>query len=137
MQVVFALDDQSLENGCSLVAPGSHVSGEFADRAFKDLEPVEAEAGDLIVWDSRLWHGAAANTSGRSRWSLVATFRAWWAKQSMDIPRGLPNDLYRQLSDEQKALLGFCSIPPRNEHERISMKVSYVDLRQDVSDYFD
>ena len=137
MQVIFILDDQTLENGCSLIVPGSHRLGEFPDRTFEGTVPLESKAGDMIVWDSRLWHGAGGNTLGHSRWSLIATFRMWWAKQTMDIPRGTPAKVYDRISDEQKALLGFCSIPPKNESERISMKVGYADLKPHVSDYLD
>ena len=136
MQVAFILDDQSESNGCTVVVPRSHQIGEFSDRSFGDVVPIEARRGDVVVWDSRLWHGARANETETARWSLIATFRMWWLKQSMDIPRGLPEEIYAALSDEERSLLGYCSIPPTNEHQRISMKIGYEELKPRVSDYF-
>jgi hypothetical protein len=135
MQIVFLLDAMDSSNGCTVVVPGSHRSGEYTDRALLDVRPVVAKAGDLVVWDSRLWHGTTENKSGASRWALIATVTRWWMKQTMDIPRGLPDEIYRDLTERQKALLGFCSIPPADEQERINTKTGYESLRPSVRDY--
>jgi ectoine hydroxylase-related dioxygenase (phytanoyl-CoA dioxygenase family) len=137
IQLSFLLNDMSEENGCTVVVPGSHQSGNFTDRSLKRVKPIAARAGDLVIWDSRMWHGTTANTSGRSRWALIASFSRWWVKQSMDITRGLPQDIYAELTDEQKSILGFCSIPPKNESDRINTKTGYDFLKPSVSDYFD
>jgi ectoine hydroxylase-related dioxygenase (phytanoyl-CoA dioxygenase family) len=136
IQISFLLDDANESNGCTVVVPGSHRSGEYTDRGLEDLVPVIARAGDIVIWDSRLWHGTTENATGASRWALIATMTQWWVKQSMDIPRSLPEEIYLQLSDEQKALLGFCAIPPRDERERINTKCGYDFLKPSVADYF-
>ena len=136
MQTAFLLDDHHPDNGCTVVVPGSHQSGEFTDRELDHVKPVVARAGDLVMWDSRLWHGALGNTSRQSRWSLVATWGMWWIKPAMDITRGLPDEIYRQLDDRQKQLLGFCCIPPHDEADRINTKVGYEALRPSVGDYY-
>lgn len=137
MQVVFVLDDMNEENGCTQVVPGSHLSGRYTDRDMANLKPLIAKAGDVVFWDSRLWHGTAANKSGVSRWALIATVTQWWIKQSMDMPRGMSDEIYQQLSDEQKSLLGFCSIPPIDESSRINTKCGYDFLKPSVKDYFE
>jgi ectoine hydroxylase-related dioxygenase (phytanoyl-CoA dioxygenase family) len=136
MQVVYLLDDTYEANGCTVVVPGSHRSGEYTDRALKQVVPIIGKAGDIVIWDSRVWHGTTENVKRTSRWALVATLTQWWLKQSMDITRSLPEDIYRQLSDEQKALLGFCSIPPRDERERINTKCGYESLKPTVASYY-
>ena len=136
MQFAFCLEDHLPENGCTTVVPGSHKSGRYTDRELKHLHYVHAKAGDLVCWDSRLWHGTAENKSKRSRWSLIATVGMWWMKPSMDIPRILPQEIYQQLSDEQKQLLGYCALPPRNEFERNNTKCGYEFLKPSVQDYW-
>jgi hypothetical protein len=136
MQLVYLLDDTYEGNGCTVVVPGSHRSGEYTDRSLEKVVPIIGKAGDLVIWDSRIWHGTTENTAGTSRWALVATLTQWWIKQSMDIPRALPESIYRELGDEQKALLGFCAIPPHDEHERINTKCGYDFLKPSVADYF-
>ena len=136
MQVVFVLEDMTKDNGGTVVVPGSHKSGRYTDRELENIKYVEAKAGDLVIWDSRLWHGTTENRSKRSRWLLIATMTSWWIKQSMDITRSIEQDMYSQLSDEQKVLLGFCSIPPINEFDRINTKGGYQDLKDNVADYW-
>lgn len=136
MQAIFMLNDQTVENGCSLVVPGSHLSGNYTDRELDQTIPVESKAGDLVIWDSRLWHGALPNRSGAPRWALIATFHMWWLKQKMDIPRTLPQSIYEQLTDLQKQLLGFCALPPINGAETVDTKRGYDALKPSVADYF-
>jgi hypothetical protein len=136
MQAIFMLDDQTVENGCSYVVPGTHRSGDYTDRDLDQKVPVESKAGDLILWDSRLWHGALPNTDGASRWALIATFHMWWMKQKLDIPRMLPEDIYADLSDLQKQLLGYCALPPTDVEDGIETKRGYEALRPTVADYF-
>ena len=135
MQAAFVLEDMNTQNGCTVVVPGSHLSGKYSDRDLKMRVPLEAKAGDIAIWDSRLWHGTMENTSGKSRWVLIATLTRWWVKQSMDMVRSLPQDVYEKLTDAEKLLIGFCSIPPRDESGSIHTKKDYKSLKPLVSDY--
>jgi hypothetical protein len=54
----------------------------------------------------------------------------------MDITRSLPDSIYQQLSDEQKLLMGFCSIPPSDESMRIVTKAGYDVLLPTVDEYY-
>ena len=112
----------------SVVVPGTHRSGSYTDRALAERLPLLPRAGDLVLWDSRLWHGTGANTRGETRWTLIATVTMWWIKQKMDMTRAVPPALYARLDEEQRALLGFCSLPPRDERERVNAKQGYEAL---------
>ena len=136
LQIAILLEDTTIENGCTIVAPGSHNSGKYCDREFEKTKPLTGKAGDLIIWDSRLWHGTLANKTGKSRWVLIATLSQWWCKQSVDIVRNIDNSIYQQCSDEQKQLLGFCSIPSVDEFSRNNIKCGYDFLKKNVYDYF-
>ena len=91
--------------------------------------PITGNAGDLIIWDSRLWHGTLENYAKRSRWAIVTTLSSWWVKQAMDMTKSLPRKIYSKCSKQQKQLLGFCSIPPKNEYLRINTKCGYEVLK--------
>lgn len=136
MQAAFVLEDMNKDNGCTVVIPGSHMFGKYSDRELQKRTPVEAKAGDIVMWDSRLWHGTLDNISGISRWVLIATLTRWWVKQSMDITRSLPQEIYESISPEEKLLMGFCSIPPKDEAGSIHTKKHYSDLKPRVSDYY-
>lgn len=135
MQFVILLEDSNIKNGCTKVVPKSHLTGKFTDRKTNKVEPLTGNLGDLIIWDSRLWHGTYENTAKKTRWALVATFGSWWLKPSMDITKSLPNSIYKKCNKLQKQILGFCSIPPIDEFERVNTKTGYKDLKKNVSDY--
>lgn len=137
MQAAFVLEDQDEENGCTTIVPGSHRLGTYTDREFGPVRPLHSKPGDIVIWDSRLWHGTLPNKSNRTRWSFIATFTSWWVKPAMDATRSLPDEIYRELRSDQKALLGFCSIPPANEMQRSNTKCGYDALLPSVRDYYD
>ena len=117
MQCVILLEDMTEENGCTVIVPGSHLSDQYAPQdAFANAVSIHGKAGDLVIWDSRTWHAAKENASNRTRWSIIATFCRWWIKQAFDIPGNLPQDIYDQLTDNQKAVLGFSSVPYDDEN---------------------
>ena len=135
MQFAIVLEDQTKENGSTIVIPGSHKSGRYAGQeAVEDAVGVEPKAGDIVMWDSRLWHGTTANITTSTRWAIIATFTRWWIKQHFNITDNLPQKTYERLSDEQKAVLGFCSIPWNTEYEGIDLKRGYEKLLTDVSE---
>jgi hypothetical protein len=136
MQASIILEDQSEDNGCTVVVPGSHLFGRYTTQdSFKDAVPIESRAGDVVVWDSRVWHGTRENRSNGTRWAIVATFCRWWMKQHWNITQNLPQEIYEQLTDSQRAILGFCSIPARDETTGIDLKRGYDDLLPDVTGY--
>ena len=136
MQCAIVLEDQTEKNGCTVLIPGSHQTGEYCSQeAFASAKSIEARAGDLVFWDSRLWHGARENASGGTRWAMIATFCRWWVKQAFDIPGNLPQELYDRLTDREKGVLGYCSVPYENETFGIDMKRSYELLPKDVKDF--
>ena len=125
MQIAFVLEDQSEQNGCTVVVPGSHQSGRYPDRDFAHATDVEATAGDVVIWDSRLWHGAKSNRTEGTRWVAIATLSRWWLKQKADFPTGMPKDIVDKLTPRQLALLGFASIPPTDADDGIQTKKSF------------
>ena len=129
MQFVFLLEDSLIDNGCTVVVKGSHKTGKYSNRKTSKKIPITGNAGDLIIWDSRLWHGTLENYAKRSRWAIVTTLSSWWVKQAMDMTKSLPRKIYSKCSKQQKQLLGFCSIPPKNEYLRINTKCGYEVLK--------
>lgn len=131
MQCMIVLEDLTPENGCTVVVPGSHKSGRYTScEAFNDALPIEARSGDMFIFDSRLWHGALPNKTKGTRWAVIATFTRWWIKQAFNIPMNLPQRIYEKLTPNQKAILGFCTIPHIDETEGIDLKHGYEALSE-------
>lgn len=125
MQCILFLEDSTVGNGCTIAIPASHRLGLFADDTQRDLAiPIEAKKGDLYLQDSRLWHGALANTSDKSRWSLVMTATRWFIKQHFDCST-IPQSILELTTPKQRSILGFSSRPLLTELEGADIKRGY------------
>ena len=87
-----ALRDETVENGCLLVIPGSHQvqvdpqsldSAQFLIQDFPANQsllqkaiPVPLQAGDVLLFSSNLFHAAGRNQTGQTKYSMVFTYRA-------------------------------------------------------------
>jgi hypothetical protein len=128
--VLIVLEDMYEENGCTIVVPGSHQSGKYTDRSLKNIKKIEASAGDVLFMDSRTWHGTTENKTQNSRWLINSLYSQWWLKPQIDIVNSLKAEIFNKLNNKQKQLLGYCSIPPLSELERVNTKCGYDYLKK-------
>ena len=101
MQMLISLNGQREKNGATFIVPKSHQSGLLPNRDFSNYSTLDLDPGDIVVWDSRLWHGSHKNTSNDERWSIIATFKVWWAKQNFNPLTNINDDIYCKLSKQQ------------------------------------
>jgi phytanoyl-CoA hydroxylase len=90
LAVGVAMDDASLENGCLMVLPGTHLgpvldhhqdgvfAGAVTDPSFRPdgAVPIELKAGGISIHHTRLLHGSAPNRSPRTRRLLLFQYCA-------------------------------------------------------------
>lgn len=115
VHMVCPLDPFTAERGATRVVTGSHR------RAPEDLVPppeteaevVEADPGDVIVYDATLWHGGGANRTGRHRRALHVLWVRPWVQPHWDVAASLPPEVVATLDDDQRRLLGFTARPRR------------------------
>jgi len=108
--VLIMLNGMSFENGGTLVVPGSHLFGRHPDKKIdRDIKPIAAEGppGCAIITDGRLWHGTGANISNVKRFAILITFCGPQFRPQENYTLGLKRDLFKQLNEYQKGLLGF------------------------------
>jgi ectoine hydroxylase-related dioxygenase (phytanoyl-CoA dioxygenase family) len=108
LQMIVALDDFTLANGCTRLIPGSHrdpprASGDELERL---TVRVEATAGSVIAWDAGLVHAGSANRTDRPRRALSLFFGRRWAKPHCDFNRSLAPEIIAGLDPALAALLG-------------------------------
>tara|TARA_A100001011_G_C14313127_1_gene846635 strand:- start:947 stop:1765 length:819 start_codon:yes stop_codon:yes gene_type:complete len=123
--VLFVLEDMDSRNGATIVVPKSHLSGTYTNRKTNKAKVIKASAGDILILDSRTWHGTTENKTNKSRWLINAVFSIWSMKQQIDFPNTIPKKILNKLSNKQKQILGYCSIPPTSENDRINIKCGY------------
>lgn len=109
INVLFAIDAFTRENGATWVVPGSHQRQERPSQAEIDAKgmPVECPAGSMIVFDSTLWHAAGGNTSGRDRLAINHQFTRSWIKQQIDYVRALGDACVEARPPRTQQLLGW------------------------------
>ena len=67
--ILVFLDDYGPANGATRVAPGTHKGGSEAGAMI-----LCGQAGDILVFDAALLHGATCNTAGARRRSLLGGY---------------------------------------------------------------
>jgi ectoine hydroxylase-related dioxygenase (phytanoyl-CoA dioxygenase family) len=109
INVLFAIDEFTRENGATWVVPGTQHTSEppSADRVAASAVPVECSAGSMIVFDSTLWHAAGRNTSGADRLAINHQFTRSWIKQQIDYVRALGDEVVETQRPRTQQLLGW------------------------------
>lgn len=118
--VDFYLDDSSPENGCLLVAPGTHklnLSGpEIKEKGwdFPGLVEVPMKAGDVLLHNTRLVHGSHKSHAPALRRTLYYEFdRLQWLVSEGSRPEYPINDQW--------------------VHDRLRLLMRAIDLRRSAS----
>jgi ectoine hydroxylase-related dioxygenase (phytanoyl-CoA dioxygenase family) len=124
VNVLWMLDDFTLDNGATRVVPGSHKWTSYAPDGIqhKDEIRITGNKGSALVFNANLWHGGANNTTDESRWGVALGYVRWFIKPSFDFMQNTPKSIYNKLTDKQKDLLGFRLIPPKDEFTRLHRK---------------
>lgn len=117
LNVFYCLSDFEADMGATRVVPGSHLlppprMGHTPERGAYCLEetetiPVECAAGDVIIWESRLWHQSGASTSEKTRYSISSVWSQAWVKPIDNLVQCLQDDVYQTLSKDELELLQF------------------------------
>jgi len=121
VNVIWYLNDSTIENGATRVVPESHKRDSFCEDGMipGDSIIVEARAGDVLIFDAGLWHGGTSSNSDRPRWALLLGYARWFIKPSFDFKLNTPRDIFDLATEQQKRILGFNLFPPQDEFTRM------------------
>ena len=110
------LDDFTEENGATWILPRSHLRKEKPDNEqfFKDAIQATGKAGDILVFNSNIFHCAGKNTTDKGRRALPIVFCKSSMKQLLDYPRAFGS---KEFSPEIRQLLGYDSRVPSSLDE--------------------
>ena len=109
VNVMFAIDQFSKENGATLAVPGTHQRIPPPEQEYLRANsiPIECPAGSMFVFDSTLWHAAGANVSGEDRLAVNHQFTRSYIKQQIDYVRALGEERVLAQKVRTQQLLGW------------------------------
>ncbi|MBI5090261.1 MAG: phytanoyl-CoA dioxygenase family protein [Actinobacteria bacterium] len=112
VQMMLALSDFTVDNGGTLVVPGSHRWDD--DRAPDTAEAVATEmrAGSALLFLGSTYHGGGANRSTTPRTGLTITLDLGFLRQEENQYLSVPLDVVRQYPERVQRLLGYNACPP-------------------------
>lgn len=119
LNMLVMLDDFTLENGATYALSGSHHVAERPEDEFffRHSERFLGQAGDVVLFDSNLWHSAGQNTSKAPRRALTIGYSRPFFKPQLDYPRYLSPSYLDSLDSELQQVIGLHARVPTNHDE--------------------
>lgn len=121
INMLVMLDDFTLENGATWFLTGSNNKDEKPEDHYfyKQADRAIGKAGDIILFDSLVWHAAGKNTTNQVRRALTLTFSRPFMKQQLDYPRlmGYDKNETGEWSEEVIQIIGYNARVPVNLQE--------------------
>jgi ectoine hydroxylase-related dioxygenase (phytanoyl-CoA dioxygenase family) len=107
---VIAVDDFSIENGATVLVPGSHKWHDVTVRQPPEVETLQVEmpAGSIVIWDGAMWHGGGANQSAdRSRLAIDINYNVAYLRQQENQYLGVPREEVAKMPRLLQRVIGY------------------------------
>jgi hypothetical protein len=119
INLLIMLDDFTENNGPTLLLPKSHKIIEKPTDEYFEKNSIKAlgQSGDVIIFNSDIWHASTKNETNKSRRAIPITLSKPFIKQLLDYPRYIGYKNKEKFSVELSSLLGYDSRVPSNLEE--------------------
>ena len=107
VNAIIALDDCTLDNGATYVAPGSWEWEPERQPTAEEWVRAVLTAGDVLLFRGDIIHGGGANTSDARRRVLSISYCAGWLRPVENSFLNIPRDTAAASSPVIQALLGY------------------------------
>ena len=113
------IDDFTPETGATFIIPGSHLFEKMPSEKYLKENAVQISAvpGDVLIFDSTLWHCSGVNSSGKIRRAINQQFTYPFIKQQLDYPGYLSKKVNIDYESKLAQRLGFWTVPPKGVGE--------------------
>jgi ectoine hydroxylase-related dioxygenase (phytanoyl-CoA dioxygenase family) len=129
LNALVMVDDFTIENGGTLLLPYSHLIEEKPTKKFweDNCVPMTGSPGDIILWNSNIFHASGINKTTQIRRALPITFSLPYYKQLLDYPRALGYGRKEEFPEKTQQILGYHSRVPSsiNEWYLPTSKITY------------
>lgn len=112
VNAMWMITDFAEETGATRIVPMSHLSGQEPDASVPHripTVPAVGPAGTAIVFDARLWHGAAPNTSSQPRFGITTVACGPQFRALENYSRGLRPEVFARSAPERVQRLGLAT----------------------------
>ncbi|WP_375208133.1 phytanoyl-CoA dioxygenase family protein [Hyphococcus sp.] len=107
VNVMWALDDFTSENGATRIWPKSHLRDHTAMEPDADAIPAAMPRGSALFFLGSTLHSGGANQSARPRRGLIVSYCLGWLKPWENQWLAYPPSIARRFSPELAALVGY------------------------------
>lgn len=107
LNVLWAMQDFTEQNGGTRVVPGSHTWEDALELGQDQTVGVTCPAGSAIVVLGSCYHGAGANRSETNRVALSVAYQRAWLRQGENQYLNCPPEVAREMPDDLVRLLGY------------------------------
>ena len=112
LSTLWAIDEFTLDNGATLINPGSHRWGDDRPAKLPAVVPATMTAGSVLVYYGTLVHAGGANTSASDRLGISIQYVTAWGRQQENFMMALGIDGARTLPPRLQELIGYSIHPP-------------------------
>jgi ectoine hydroxylase-related dioxygenase (phytanoyl-CoA dioxygenase family) len=119
LNCLLMIDDFTSENGGTYLLPYSHLNKEKVTDAefFSKAVQATGKKGDVLIFNSNVWHAAAPNKTNENRRAIPIVFSKSTMKQLLDYPRAIGYDKMDTFNSDMQQLLGYHSRVPASLDE--------------------
>ncbi len=119
LNCLLMVDDFTKENGGTYLLPYSHLTkNEPNIKSFtKNKTQITGKSGDLLIFDSNIWHSSAPNTTNKGRRGIPITISRSFLKPLLDYPRAIGYDKMGEFNLDLQQFLGYHSRVPSSLEE--------------------
>ena len=112
LNMLIMVHDFTAENGGTLILPKSHLKEEEPTEEFWNDNSIHmiGKAGDLIIWNSNVYHASGINKTQNDRIAIPITLSLPYYKQLLDYPRALGLERQSEFNLKMQELLGYHSM---------------------------
>jgi ectoine hydroxylase-related dioxygenase (phytanoyl-CoA dioxygenase family) len=107
VNVMWAIDDFTEENGATHVVPGSHRWQQRRPDARTATARAVMPGGSIMFFVGQIYHGGGANLTQRPRIGVAMEYCASWLRPQENHYLAVPRDIARGLDPRLQELLGY------------------------------
>lgn len=122
MVAIFMLDDFNKQSGSTRIIPESHLRSDYSEnnKKYDNEISIEAKQGSVLIFDGSLWHGGGEKLTEVSRWAVIPSYGRSFIKPAFNFSENIPSNIFNELTNERKEILGLNANPSKDEFTRIT-----------------